>query len=478
VLAVAAALAACNTAYRAPVKIDVPVATAWRETAPWAPAQPADDRPRGDWWTLYGDDDLNRLEDKLVTQSADLAAALARYDQARAATAYARGAYAPSVTGSLNLQRDRQSTQRPLRVLGPTSPTYYGSDTLGLDLEYEIDLWGRVRAVVANAQASEDAARADLASARLSLQALLADDWLALRGLDRDETLLKQTQEAYGKALDLIQRLHAGGASSGLDVARAQAQLEDAGSQLHQSQAQRDLLEHAIAALVGESASDFTVPVRTDELPMPTVPVAVPSVLLQRRPDIASAERRVAAANASVGIAQVAFYPTLSLSALLGLQSSTISNFMGAPDTYWAIGPTLAGTLFDGGRRSALVANAKAQLDEVGARYRSTVLGAFQQVEDSLALIREDDAAAKSESAAVDADKRSLDIATARYKEGAVSYLEVVTSQTATLQAQRSLLDLTTRQRRASVMLVRSLGGGWVDQEVALASSPASSPAP
>jgi NodT family efflux transporter outer membrane factor (OMF) lipoprotein len=459
--ALALLLAACETANRPPVKIDVPVAASWRETAPWAPARPADDRPRGDWWTLYGDDELDRLEVRLVAQSPDLAAALARYDEARAATAYARGAYAPTVTGSLNVQRDRQSVQRPLRVLGPTSPTYYGSDTLGLDLEYEIDLWGRIRAQVASAQASEDAVRADLASARLTLQAQLADDWIALRGLDRDAALLHETDQAYAKALDLIRRRHDGGASSGLDVARAQAQLDDARSQLHQSQAQRAVLEHAIAALVGESPSSFSVAARVDELPMPQFPLSVPSTLLQRRPDIAGAERRMAAANASVGVAQVAYYPTLTLSGLVGLQASSLDHFLGAPDTYWAIGPTLAATLFDGGRRATGVSNAKAQLDEAAARYRGTVLAAFQQVEDSLALIREDDAAAQSEASAVAADRRSLELANARYTEGAVSYLEVVASEAATLQARRALLDLTTRQRRASVMLVKALGGGW-----------------
>jgi NodT family efflux transporter outer membrane factor (OMF) lipoprotein len=460
-------LAGCSTANRPPVNVDVPVAAAWRETAPWAPAQPADDRPRGDWWSLYGDDTLNELEDRLVAHSPDLAAVLARYDAARATTAYARGASTPTVTGSLNLQRDRQSVQRPLRVLGPTSPTYYSSDTLGLDLEYELDLWGRIRAQVASAQASEDAARADLASARLSLQAQLADDWIALRGLDRDAALLSETDQAYSKALALIQRRHDGGASSGLDVARAQAQVADARSQLHQSQAQRAVLEHAIAALVGESPSTFTVAVHVDELPLPALPLSVPSALLQRRPDIAAAERRMAAANASVGVAQVAYYPTLTLSALGGLQTSTLDRFLGAPDTWWAIGPTLAATLFDGGRKQALLANAKAQLDESAARYRSAVLAAFQQVEDSLALIREDDSAAQSEAAAVAANQRSLDLANARYTEGAVSYLEVVTSETATLQARRALLDLTTRQRRASVTLVKALGGGWIDQEAA-----------
>ncbi|MDY0747977.1 efflux transporter outer membrane subunit [Paucibacter sp. R3-3] len=446
-----------------PAKLpDIPAVTAFKEgVAPWTAAQPADHAPRGDWWTLYGDADLDALQGKLIANSPDLAAALARYQQSQALTDQIRAAQLPTVSGSLNIQRDRQAELRPLRVLGPTSPDTYSSNTVGLDLEYEIDLWGRVRQQVAAGVAADDAARADLASARLSLQAQLADNYIALRGLDRDGALLAEAVEAYSKALSLIQNRFQAGISSGLDEARAQAQVEAARSQLRQSQAQRALMEHAVAALVGEPASNFSLAPKVIDIALPDVPAGLPSTLLERRADIAAAERRVAAANASVGVAKAAVFPSLVLSVLGGYQSSDISHFISAPNVFWAVGPTLAGTLFDGGRKKAEIARTQAVLDENGARYRGVVIGAFQQVEDQLALLQHYGAAAEAEAAALAASQRALTLATNRYREGAASYLEVVTSQTATLQSQRSAADLATRQRRASVQLIRALGGGW-----------------
>lgn len=454
------ALGACSLA--PPLKIpDVPVADNYKETAPWTPARPADDLPRDAWWTLYGDADLNALEKRLIANSPDLAAALARYQQAKAISDQIRAGLLPTLVGSANAQRDRQAELRPLRVLGPTSPDEYGSYTLGLEVDYEFDLWGRIRNQVASGAASEQAAQADMESARLSLQAQLADSYIALRGLDREVALLNDTVAAYAKALDLTMARHDGGIASGLDVARAQTQLDSTRSQAKQALAQRALIEHAIAALVGESASSFTIEPRLANIMLPQVPAGVPSTLLQRRPDIAAAERRIAAANASIGVARAAFFPAVTLSALAGYQSSDIGNFIRAPNTYWAIGPSLFLTLFDAGKRQAEVARTQAVLDEAGAIYRSIVLSAFQQVEDNLALLNHYRAAADSERSALAAAQRSLDFSTSRYREGAVTYLEVVTSQTATLQTQRNSLDLDTRQRRASVQLIRALGGGW-----------------
>ncbi len=445
---------------------DLPAVSAFKEaTPPWTTAQPGDQLARGDWWKLYGDADLDALQQRLIDNSPDLAAALARYQQSKAVTDQIRASQYPTLTGSLNVQRDRQGELRPLRVLGPTSPDVYESNTVGLDLEYEIDFWGRVRSQVAAGIASDEAAKADLASARLSLQAQLADSYIALRGLDRDTALLAEAVDAYGKALALIQRRFDAGISSGLDLARAQAQMEAARSQAQQSQAQRALMEHAIASLIGEAASNFSVTPKVTDIALPVVPTGLPSTLLQRRPDIAAAERRVAAANASVGAARAAQYPAVTLSALLGFQSSDLSHFISAPNTFWALGPTLAGSLFDGGRRKAEVARVQAVLDESGAHYRGVVIGAFQQVEDNLALLQHYGAAAQSEAAALAASQRSLTLATNRYREGAASYLEVVTSQTATLQSQRSALDLSTRQRRASVQLIKALGGGWAPEQ-------------
>lgn len=461
-------LAACSQAPTLKLP-DVPLAAEYKEAAPWRIAQPADQLPREGWWSLFGDPELNALEQRLVQHSPDLAAALARYQQAKASTDQLRAAELPTLGTSLSLQRNRQSERKPLRVLGPLSPNEYDAHTLSLNLDYELDLWGRVRDQVANGVALDQAALADLASARLSLQAQLAETYLLLRGLDRDAALLADAEAAYGKARDLIQRRHDGGVSSGLDLARAEAQLAATRSQARQSQAQRAVAEHAIAALIGESASSYSLPAQLTAIPLPQVPAGLPSALLQRRPDIAAAQRRVAAANASVGVARAAVFPTVMLSASGGFQTSDIGHFIAAPNTFWAIGPALVMNLFDGGRRRAETARAEAVLDEAGARYRGVVITAFQQVEDSLALLQHYGDAAEEETTAVNAAQRSLDIANARYKEGAASYLEVVTSQTATLQAQRSALDLSTRQRRASVQLIRALGGGWAASTNSLA---------
>lgn len=452
------AVAACSQAPLLKLP-DVPVAAEFKERG--TAAKPTGELPREAWWTLFNDAELDRLQQRLIARSPDLAAALARYQQSKAATDLVRASQLPSLGASLNVQRDRQSEQRPLRVLGPHSPNYYESNTLGVQLDYELDLWGRVRSQVAASVQLDQAAQADLAAARLLLQAQLADSYIALRGLDREALLLRDTETAYGRALDLINRRHQGGIASGLDVARAEAQIAATRSQMRQSMAQRALLEHAIAALVGEAASDFKLAPQTSEITLPAIPAGVPSALLQRRPDIAAAERRVAASNASVGVAQAAFFPAVTLSALAGFQTGDIGSFIRAPNLFWAVGPTLALSLFDGGRRDAEVARVKAVLDESGEKYRSAVIGAFQQVEDNLALLDHYGAAAESERAAVKAAQRSLDIASARYREGAANYLEVVSSQTATLQAQRSALDLGNRQRRAAVQLVRALGGGW-----------------
>ncbi len=306
------------------------------------------------------------------------------------------------------------------------------------------------------------AAAADLAAARLALQAQLADSLLQLRGLDRDNALLADAEEAYTRAFDLISRRHQAGIASGLDQARAEGQLESARSQRRQSQAQRAVLEHAIAALVGANASSFRIePASSLDLAMPVVPPGLPSTLLERRPDIAAAQQRVVAATATLGVAKTAFFPSVVLSAQGGFQSSDFGRFLEAPNLFWAIGPTLAYNLFDGGRRKAEEARASAALDESAQRYRGTVLAAFQQVEDQLVLLDRYGEALVAENKSVDAAERSLALATNRYRAGAAAYLEVVTSQTAGLQARRSAVDLATRQRRATVALVRALGGGW-----------------
>ncbi|MEO8280961.1 MAG: efflux transporter outer membrane subunit [Ideonella sp.] len=461
-VALAAALALTGCSQAPPLQLPIIAMPAgYREAAPWVRAQSADELPRPDWWTLYGDPELDALQQRLIAGSPDLAAALARYQQARAAVGQVRASQLPSVGASLNTQRLEQSDRRPLRVLGPNSPDQYNSTTLGVDIGYEVDLWGRVESQVSASVAGEQAAGADLAAARLVLQAQLADSMMQLRGLDREAALLRETDAALSAALDTVKRRHAGGIASGLDLARAEALLASTRSQARQSAANRAVVEHLIAALVGEPASSFTIAPRTPELLVPEVPIGVPSMLLQRRPDISAAERRVAAANASVGVARAAFFPAVMLNASLGLQSGDASKLLQASNLFWALGPTLVQSLFDGGRRRAEAERVHAALDESAARYRGVVLVAFQQVEDQLVLQREYAAAAEAEAQALAAARRSLELASARYREGVASYLEVVTSQTAMLQAQRSALDLVTRQRRASVQLVRALGGGW-----------------
>jgi NodT family efflux transporter outer membrane factor (OMF) lipoprotein len=346
-------------------------------------------------------------------------------------------------------------------------PDYYNSATLGGEVDYELDLWGRVRDSVAAAKDEAQASKADLASVQLSLQVQLADSYVRLRGLDQQTELLQQTVVAFDKALQLTTDLHGGGIVSGLDVARARAQLSSAKSQLTQNIAQRALIEHAIAVLVGQSASEFTVGQQTANIPLPTIPVGLPSTLLQRRPDVAAAERRVAEANSRIGIARAAYFPQINLSAQGGFQSSTYASLISAPNLFWAIGPQLVQYVFDGGLRRSQLDQAKAATDEAGARYRGVVLSAFQQVEDNLTLLTDLGTALDQQRDAADAAQHAVDLALNRYKEGAVGYLDVVQAQTTALDAERAVLDIQTRQLSANVQLVRSLGGGWSDAELA-----------
>ena len=463
VLAAAAMLSGCALA--PPLKIPaVPTAAAYKEAGPWIPAQPADGLSRGDWWKLYGDPDLNALQMRLIEHSPDLAAALSRYDQAKAVSDQMRSGLFPSLALGADTERDGLSNMRPLRPAN--SANNYNSFTVGVQANYELDLWGRIRNEVTAARAEAQAYQADLESARLSLQAQLSDDYIVLRGLDQQIALLNETVSAYEKALALTEARHAGGIAAGLDVARAQTQLDTSRSLAEQTLALRAVSEHAIAALIGASASEFSVAPRVTPLTLPQVPVGVPSTLVQRRPDIAAAERRIAASNANVGVARAAFFPAVTLSAALGYQSTQAGNWITAPNTFWSIGPSLLFSLFDAGKRKAQVAQAQAALDESGSLYRAVVLTAFQQVEDSLALTHHYRIAATEEHAAVTAAQRSLDLSLTQYREGATSYLDVVTSQTVTLQSELTALDLDTRELRASVQLIRALGGGWTPAQM------------
>jgi len=453
-------LGACSLA--PPLKTpDIPTAEAYKELGPWTEAQPADRLPRDRWWTLYDNAELDELQKRLIAGNPTLAAALANYAQARALSDQARAGLFPTLGLSAGVERDRESINAPLR--GPTTPTYYNANTVGGSVSYELDLWGQIRNEVAAGEANADASAADLENARLSLIAQLVDDYIQLRSLDRDSAILDETVTAYTRALSLTAQRHDAGIAPGLDVSQAQTQLNAARSQAAQTLAQRALMEHAIAALLGVSASTFSIEPEIVDVKLPQIPSGVPTTLLQRRPDIAAAQRRMIAANANIGVARAAYFPTLTLGAQGGFQSGAFANWLSAPSSFWGIGPNALLSVFDGGLRRAQVAQARAEFDASAANYRSTVVSAFQQVEDSLAILNHYHDAALDENAAVDAAQRTLSLSMALYVQGATDYLTVVTSQTAVLQNQLEALNLDTLQLRASVDLIRALGGGWED---------------
>jgi len=440
---------------------DVPTGDAYKELGPWTQAQPADRLPRDSWWMLYDSAELDELQKRLIAGNPTLAAALADYAQARALSDQARAGLFPTLGLSAGVERDRESINAPLR--GPTTPTYYDANSVGGNVGYELDLWGQIHNEVAAGEANAAAAAADLENARLSLIAQLVDDYIQLRSLDRDSEILDETVTAYTRALKLTEQRHDAGIAPGLDVSQAQTQLNAARSQVAQTLAQRALMEHAIAALLGVSASTFSIQPQIVAIKLPQIPSGVPTTLLQRRPDIAGAQRRMIAANANIGVARAAYFPTLTLGAQGGFQSTAYSNWLSAPSTFWAVGPNALLSVFDGGLRRAQVAQARAAFDASAANYRSIVVGAFQQVEDSLATLNHYHDAAVEEKAAVDAAQRTLNLALALYQQGATDYLTVVTSQTALLQTQLEALNLDTLQLSASVDLIRALGGGWED---------------
>jgi len=459
--ALALLLSACSLAppLNTPV---VPTAAAYKEIGPWTQAQPADRLPRDSWWTLYGDAEIDELETRLISGNPTLAAALANYAGAKALADQARAGLFPTLGLSAGAERDRESLHAPLR--GPTTPTYYDTNTVGGSVGYELDLWGQIRNEVAAGEANAAASAADLENARLSLIAQLVDDYIQLRSFDRDSAILEQTVQAYSRALGLTQQRHDAGIAPGLDVAQAQTQLNAARSQAAQTLAQRALMEHAIAALLGISASTFSIKPQIVDITLPQIPSGVPATLLERRPDIAGAQRRMMAANANIGVARAAYFPSLTLGAQGGFQSTSIANWVSAPSSFWALGPNALLSVFDGGLRRAQVAQARAEFDTSAANYRGTVVGAFQQVEDSLATLNHYHDASVDEKAALDAAQRSLDFSLALYKQGATDYLTVVTSQTALLQTQLEALNLDTLQLTASVDLIRALGGGWEEK--------------
>jgi NodT family efflux transporter outer membrane factor (OMF) lipoprotein len=443
----------------------VPTTATFKETGSWTQAQPADRLPRDSWWTLYGNVELNDLQQRLMVGNPTLATAIADYAQARALSDQARAGLFPTLGLNASVERDRESLNAPLR--GATTPTYYDANTLGANIGYELDLWGQIRNEVAAGNANAAASAADLENARLSLAAQLADNYIQLRSLDRTGAILNATVTADTRAVTLTEQRHNAGIAPGLDVSQAQTQLDVAKSQAAQTLAQRALVEHAIAALLGVSASSFAIEPKVVDIKLPHIPTGIPATMLQRRPDIAAAQRRMMAANANIGVARAAYFPTLTLGAQGGFQSTSFANWLSAPSTFWAIGPNALLSVFDGGLHRAQVAQARAQFDASAANYRGVVVGAFQQVEDSLASLNHYYDAAQQEKAAVEAAQRTLNLSNLLYVQGATDYLTVISAQTALLQAQLQSVSLDTLQLHASVDLIRALGGGWEDSAAA-----------
>ena len=437
----------------------VPAAAAYKEAGPWTAARPADRLPRDSWWALYDNAELDELATRLIAANPTLAAAAANYAQARALSDQARAGLFPAV--GMNASGGRTHNSRNAPTINPGK--YYDDFIVGGSVSYELDLWGQIRNEVRAGEANAAASAADLESARLSLLAQLAQDYVQLRSLDRQSAILDDTVQAYTRALSLTKQRHDAGIDPGLYVAQAQTQLDSARSQASQILVQRALMEHAIAALIGVPASTFSLKPTVVRIELPQIPSGLPATLLERRPDVAAAERRMIAANAEIGVARAAYFPSVTLGGQGGFQSTSVSNLLSAPSSYWALGPGVLLSVLDGGLRRAQVAQARAAFDASAANYRYTAVTAFQQVEDSLAALNHYHDAALEETAAVEAAQRTLNLSMALYVQGAADYLTVVTSQTALLQAQLQALNLETLQLSASVDLVRALGGGWED---------------
>jgi len=430
----------------------------------WKQAQPSSERLRAKWWELYNDAQLNSLEEKVASSNQSLKVAYQTYVQARAQIKVDRAALFPTAGVGSSGYREGLSSHRPLVI--PGSQTNHSDITLEGSASWEPDLWGRVRRTVEFASATTQATNADFANVRLILQAELAIDYFQLRGLDAQQRILDSTVVSYKDYLKLTQRRFDNGLSSGADLALAQTQLDQTDAQATDIGVARAQYEHAIAKLIGEPASTFSLVANSRPFVMPTVPAGLPSELLERRPDVAAAERRAAAANAAIGIAQAAFYPNLNLNANGGFESVNPGTLIQGPSALWTLGASAAETLFDAGRRRAIKQEAIAAYEQDAANYRETVLQSFQDVEDGLSTVRILNLESGQQAKAVTDSDRSLRISTLQYKRGLSNYLQVITAQTIALLNQRTAVDITSRQATASVQLIKALGGGWDTSQI------------
>jgi NodT family efflux transporter outer membrane factor (OMF) lipoprotein len=438
---------------------------AYKEGVPFKPAVPQDQEPRGNWWEVFKDPKLDALIVQVEINNQTVKAAEARVREARALTQQARAALFPLVSANASATRSgSRSGNASVDSAGNVVVQRGGvgnNYNVSLDVSWEIDLWGRIRRTIEAGEATAQASVADLESAKLLAQAQLAEDYFLLRVQDAQIRLLNDTVAAYQLSLKLTNNQYAVGVAARADVAQAETQLKSTQAQAIDAEVQRAQLEHAIAVLIGKAPADFSIASEIVPSEFPPIPTGLPSELLERRPDIAGAERRTAAANAQIGVAQAAFFPSLTLSATGGFQSSVLSQLFSLPSRYWSLGADLAQTIFDAGLRRAQTDQAIATYDENVANYRQTVLGGFQEVEDNLAALRilEQEAAVQDE--AVKAARESLAITLNQYRAGTANYLAVVVVQAVALSNERTALGILGRRLTASVALIQALGGGW-----------------
>ncbi|MGB4812598.1 MAG: efflux transporter outer membrane subunit [Methylophilaceae bacterium] len=443
------------------LKPTVQVPVTFKEQQGWKIAQPQDERPRGKWWESFGDAKLNQLLEQVEVNNQNIKSAEAQYRQARALTQQSEAAYYPTVTGGVSATRSRPASNSS--NLTNYDPNINNAYRLNVGASWEPDLWGSIKRSVEAGNASTQASAGNLAAAKLSAQAQLAQNYFLLRIADANAKLYADTVADYEKSLQLTKNQYAVGVVAKADVVVAETQLKSTKAQAIDVGVQRAKLEHAIAILIGKAPAEFSIePAITALVTLPpAIPLGVPSQLLERRPDIAAAERQTASANAKIGVAKAAFFPSLTLSTTAGLQSTSFAQWLTYPARYWSLGPALAETIFDGGLRKAQTAQAEAVYDQDVAIYRQTVLGAFQEVEDNLAALRILEEEATIQDDAVKSAKESVKITNNQYKAGVVNYLNVINAETAALSNERAALAIQSNRLTAAVLLITALGGGW-----------------
>jgi outer membrane protein, multidrug efflux system len=443
-------------------KPDITVPQNWQAPAPWREAAPKDSLAKGAWWTVFDDSELNAFEQRALTNNQSLKAAVARFAEARAFARISAANLYPQLTVEPSAQRERLSGNRPaVGSSAATTPVTQSIFQIPFDLNYELDLFGRIRHSVEAANANYQASAADLENVRLTITSEIAADFFQLREVDAEMAVVRKAIEYEQKGLQVVENRHTGGAASGLDVAQQQTLLDSSTAQLSLLQQQRDQFQHALAALQGLPASTFTAPIRALNVEPPAVPLLLPSELLERRPDIAEAERNVAVANARIGVARAALYPSITIGGSGGYESRTITTLLNASSTFWSLGLTALQPLLNGGRNRAALENTRAAYEETAANYRESALVAFQQVEDSLSGLNALSTAYTSQQRAVEDANRALTLASARYSGGLVTYLDVVTAQEQVLTNERLATQILGQRLVSSVLLVKALGGGW-----------------